>query len=36
VLQEQWEIIDAKLRERHRQHYSPEAIHADGYEMVWA
>jgi hypothetical protein len=34
MLQAQWDLIDAELTEQHRQHFPPQAIHADGHKLV--
>jgi len=34
TLQAQWDLIDAELTDKHRQHFSPQVVHADGHERV--
>ena len=34
TLQAQWDLIDAALTGQHRQSFSPQAVHADGHEMI--
>ncbi len=34
LLQAQWDTIDARLTERHRQRFSPDQVTADGHETI--